>query len=102
MKTPAIVSLVVALASSALAQDFSTTLPRQPRGDENFVIEQPRGGGVLQRAARSRNPVQMINPRAPRAYGDARDLLVYDQNQPSTRETLRPRPIAVTLFSFEF
>jgi hypothetical protein len=46
--------------------------------------------------------VQMINPRAPRAYGDARDLLVYDQNQPSTRETLRPRPIAVTLFSFEF
>jgi hypothetical protein len=39
--------------------------------------------GVLPRAARGGNPLQMFNPKAPAVYGTAEENVTYDQNDPA-------------------
>lgn len=97
------IRLIVVLGALSLpvcAQDFSATRPR-PR-HEAAVPQPATGAGTFQRAARSGHPLQALNPRAAASYGDARDSLVYDESPRAATDSSRPRPIGVTLFSFEF
>lgn len=50
--------------------------------------------GVLPQAAKSDNPLQLVNPAAPKEYGDAKDNTVFD---PRTGEAQ-----GVKLFSFSW
>ncbi len=38
--------------------------------------------GVIPRAIRGGNPLQMFNPKAPRKYGTSQEAVSYDQNDP--------------------
>jgi hypothetical protein len=91
MKTFLIVScLIVAAAISAEAQTARGTFTA-PTGDtrtdrtERRVAPttRTREAGAIPRAARGGNPIQMINPMAPRRYyGDVEDTVTYDPNDP--------------------
>jgi hypothetical protein len=39
--------------------------------------------GVVPRAIRGGNPLQMLNPRAPRKYGTSLEAVSYDQDDPN-------------------
>ena len=77
---------LLALASPLVAQDF--VAPQQPRReikppapkpvtplDPDSAIE-----GVVAAAFQSRQPWQLINPLAPKGYGDGRYLTSWDPN----------------------
>ena len=91
MKTFLITSfLIVAAAISAEAQTARGTLTA-PAGDartdrterRTAPVRARRAEGALPRAARGGNPLQMINPAAPRHYyGDVEDTVTYDPNDP--------------------
>ena len=91
MKTFLIASfLLVAAAISADAQSVRGTLSA-PTGDtrtdrterRTAPVRARRAEGALPRAARGGNPIQMINPAAPRRYyGEVEDTVTYDPNDP--------------------
>jgi len=93
-----------ALTCSAAAQDFVARVPRGPR------VTAPTGGtraateGALQRGARVGNPVQMVNPGAPAAYGTGEEFIEYRENDPflRPRDPSREHPVALRLFSIAF
>ena len=56
----------------------------------------PRTDGVVPRAIRSGNPLQMINPLAPAEYGNGQDVTRHDVDDPSQR------PQGIKLYAIEF
>ncbi len=56
----------------------------------------PRTDGVVPRAIRSGNPLQMINPAAPAEYGNGQDVARREVNDPNQR------PQGLKLYSIEF
>ena len=93
MKTFLIAScLVVAAAFSANAQSVQGTLSA-PTGDARTDRTERRAApttrarqpeGALPRGARGGNPLQLLNPMAPRRYyGSVEDTVTYDPNNPS-------------------
>ncbi len=52
---------------------------------ETTRITTPRVDGSVPRAVRSGNPLQMINPFAPAAYGDGHDVTRHDPDDPYQR-----------------
>lgn len=91
--------LIAAAAASASAQSFSAPSNQNRRARPQQRPPAPvyeRGPvGALPRAARG-NPVQMINPRAPRKYyGAPDDTVTYDQENPS-------RITGIILFGFRW
>jgi len=102
MKTLLIFTAGALLACSALAQgDFST------RAVHRNVIPPPSGAereGSLQRGFRLGNPLQLLNPFAPRRYGSGTDFLV-PRDQDSglrRRDTSREYPVGVRLVTITF
>jgi hypothetical protein len=83
--------LVVSLGFSVAAQS-------PPRGTGNFTTppapSKPRHrpappvsqkavvDGVIPRAVRNGNPLQMLNPNAPRRYGTSQEAVTYDPDDP--------------------
>ena len=49
------------------------------------VVIGPRTDGVIPRAVRSGNPLQMINPAAPAEYGSGQDVTRHDGDDPFQR-----------------
>ena len=80
MKT-LIISVLAALATTAFAQTF-----RAPIGPQQPVRAMPTPPplwqrnvqGVVPRAVRGGNPLQMLNPRAPAKYGTAEESVAYN------------------------
>jgi hypothetical protein len=79
--------LLAAAVSTAAAQTFTAPVDRKPR--ERVQRRPPApvyprpAVGAIPRAARG-NPLQMINPMAPRKYyGPPDDTVTYDQDNPS-------------------
>jgi hypothetical protein len=78
MKTLIAAAAITLMASAAFAQTY--TAPARPR---NAARPQQRKGpppitsrevgGVIPRAIRGGNPLQMLNPRAPARYGTAEE-----------------------------
>lgn len=92
--------------SLASAQDFATTQSGTPLSipiatDDRqapSVTPEPKKAidGVIAKAARSGNPLQMINPRAPKRYGDGDEVVSRDPAKP------RANPEGIILLGFNF
>lgn len=79
--------LALAAAGTAHAQSFSAPINQKPRErvDRATIPRVTRGeAGAIPRAVRGGNPLQILNPRAPRRYfGHPNDTVTYDQDNPS-------------------
>jgi hypothetical protein len=87
MKTYLIATLLIAAAVTPVVAETKTftapvtqtkarTRPAPPISKKTEV------DGVILRAIRGGNPLQMFNPRAPRKYGTSQEAVSYDQNDP--------------------
>ncbi|MEY2564590.1 MAG: hypothetical protein QOH88_2783 [Verrucomicrobiota bacterium] len=93
----ALLLLVTAVASSSAETLVAPlTRPKQQRHRPAPPISQKREvDGVVPRAIRGGNPLQMFNPKAPAKYGTSQDAVSYDPSDP-----IRWR--GIKLFEFRF
>ncbi len=101
MKKFLFLGLLIAAAATASAQTRSFTAPTgpvRPTGVERPIppVGKGQAAGALPRAARGGNPVQMINPTAPREYYGAPEDTVAPDTQDPRRYT------GVILFGLRF
>jgi hypothetical protein len=85
MKTYLIGLLLFAAAvTAANAQTFTApvTHPKQRHRPAPPISEKNEVDGVVPRAIRGGNPLQMFNPLAPRKYGTSQEAVSYDPNDP--------------------
>jgi hypothetical protein len=85
MKTYLIAILFIAGASTPVAAETLTARSQtkaHPRPAAP-ISKRTEVDGVVPRAIRGGNPLQMLNPRAPRKYGTAQEAVSYDQDEPS-------------------
>lgn len=82
MKTCLLVVTLIALAaSSVFAETYQSPVkPRrkQPQERKPPPLAPAPVDGVLPRAVRGGNPLQMLNPRAPAKYGTSQEAISYD------------------------
>jgi hypothetical protein len=82
MKTFLIVLCLIATAASSLiAETYETSGPpprKQPKERKPPPLAPAPVDGVIPRAVRGGNPLQMLNPRAPAKYGTSQDAVVFD------------------------
>ena len=81
MKTCLIATLLIAAAVTPVvaAETFvAPVTPKRQRHRPPPPISKPDVDGVIPRAVRGGNPLQMLNPRAPRKYGTSQDAVVFD------------------------
>ena len=71
----------------------SVTVPSKPRTAPPLTPS--ARGGVIPTAVRNRNPLQMLNPRAPARYGNSQEHVSQDPNDPG-------RVNGVKLFEWTF
>ena len=69
---------------------------------EPKIDEGSRTGGVVPRALRSGNPLQLINPFAPAKYGNGTNMTISAADQGTTGPTENDRPTTIKVFSYEF
>jgi len=99
-------TLLFGAFSLASAQDFSATQSGTPLSipiasddrQEPTITPEPKKAidGVIAKAARAGNPLQMINPRAPKRYGSGADVVSRDPAKP------RANPEGIILLGFNF
>lgn len=98
MKINVLAILVLAICTgTAAAQTF--TAPVNRRADQRTERPAPELSrepvtGVIPRALRGGNPLQMLNPRAPARYGTAEQSVVFDPYLSKWR--------GIKLFTFNF
>lgn len=85
MKTYLIATLLIAAAVTPVVAE-TLTVPvthakARPRPAPP-ISKKTEVDGVIPRAIRGGNPLQMLNPRAPRKYGTSQQAVSYDQNDP--------------------
>ncbi len=87
MKTCLLVCLFIAAAFPAGAETYTVRAPRdksKPRQTPKAPVSQKvEVTGVIPRAVRGGNLLQMFNPKAPRKYGTSQEAITYDQNDPA-------------------
>jgi hypothetical protein len=85
MKTYLIATLLIAAAiTPVVAETFTapvTHTKARPRPAPP-ISRKTEVDGVIPRAIRGGNPLQMFNPKAPRKYGTSQEAVSYDQNDP--------------------
>lgn len=100
MKTSTLlVAAALSLLAPALAQaqDTHFVAPSTKARTANAPVKlSPRLDGSIPRAIRSGQPLQMINPFAPAEYGDGRDMVRREPDDPYQR------PRGFKLFVVEF
>ena len=91
MKTFLIASLLivagvfsVSAQSPAASEHFNAkaTSQKQPQRKAAQINQKAVVDGVVPRAVRGGNPLQMLNPKAPRKYGTAEEAVTYDWPDP--------------------
>ncbi len=81
----------------AQAQDARFIAPSTKARTANAPVKlRPRVDGSIPRAIRSGHPLQVINPLAPAEYGDGRDMVRREADDPYQR------PRGLKLFVVEF
>jgi hypothetical protein len=103
MKTYLIVILLSAAAVTAAngqakKQTFTAPVTRPKhhlRPPPAPISQKPEVDGVIPRAVRGGNPLQMFSPWAPRKYGTSQEAVTYDPNDPY-------RWRGIKLFEFRF
>ncbi len=86
MKTYLIATLLIAAAvTPVVAETFTApvTPARQRHRPAPPISQKTAVDGVVPRAIRGGNPLQMFNPRAPRKYGTSLEAVSYDQDDPN-------------------
>jgi hypothetical protein len=80
MKNCLIVLMVMAFAVSASAQGFRAPIEQKKRKvlAPPPVTNRSEVQGVIPRAFRGGNPLQMLNPKAPAKYGTSEQSIVYN------------------------
>lgn len=72
--------LVIALAATASGQTFRTPATKKAkRPSPPPPVYKENVQGVIPRAVRGGNPLQMLNPRAPAKYGTAAESVILDE-----------------------
>jgi hypothetical protein len=75
-------AILAALVTTASAQSFRAPIgPQQPvraMPTPPPLLQRPEVEGVVPRAVRGGNPLQMLNPMAPAKYGTAEQSVVLD------------------------
>ena len=66
------------------------------------IDEGSRTGGVIPRAARAGNPLELINPFAPYTYGSGEKMFVTGPAQGTQTPGEEERPKVFKLFAYEF
>jgi hypothetical protein len=91
MKRIFVTALTALVANAAYAQTYSA--PAQPRRAPQPQPPPPITsrdiGGVIPRAIRGGNPLQMLNPRAPARYGSAQQSVMFDPRVPGKWNGIR-------------
>ena len=76
------IAILAALVTSASAQTFTAPIgPQKPvraMATPPPLLQRPEVQGVVPRAVRGGNPLQMLNPMAPAKYGTAAQSVVID------------------------
>ena len=85
MKTYLIaIALITAAISPLAAENFTARSHTKAQPRPNAPISRKTEvDGVIPRAIRGGNLLQMFNPRAPRKYGTSQEAVTYDQDNPS-------------------
>ena len=82
MKTCVLVLCLVATAASSVFAETYRTPVRPPRKQPKERKAPPLApapvDGVIPRAVRAGNPIQMFNPKAPAKYGTSQEAIVFD------------------------
>ena len=82
MKTCLLVLCLVATAASSVFAETYRAPVRPPRKQPKERKPPPLApapvDGVVPRAVRGGNPLQMLNPKAPAKYGTSQEAIVYD------------------------
>lgn len=87
---------------SATGRKTTTTITSRRTAQERSrysnapVAIGPRTDGIVPRAIRSGNPLQMINPLAPAEYGNGRDVTRHEVDDPDQR------PQGLKVYAIEF
>jgi len=102
MKTRLLLFLLVASAVTPVVAEtnkFTTPVtPRKQRERPAPPIYKRDVDGVIPRAVRGGNPLQMLNPRAPRKYGTSQEAVSMDLT-----DLRRPeRWLGIKFFEFRF
>jgi hypothetical protein len=102
MKTYLIVALLIAAAVTPVVAETNTFVapvtPKKQRERPAPPISKRAVDGVIPRAIRGGNPLQMINPRAPRKYGTSQEAVSMDLT-----DLRRPeRWLGIKFFEFRF
>jgi hypothetical protein len=109
MKTFLILSLfLAAISASVPAQNF--TAPARPQQVQRKKAPPPVSRrevtGVIPRAIRGGNPLQMLNPRAPARYGTAEESVLtvrtYSRRTPVDEPTYPGKWKGIKFFTFLF
>ncbi len=98
---------LLAFSTAAFAEDIVFVKPlvdpktkKVVKPEEPKIDEGSRTGGVVPRALRSGNPLQLINPFAPAKYGNGTNMTM-SAGEPGS-SLPGERPIAIKVFSYEF
>jgi len=107
MKKTLLTVFLCTLALPAFSQTFTATRSGRRAQRPAPAVTEPREEGSLQRAVRKGNPLQLINPLAPKEFGSGESVIVYQAPgdptpDPDQRHNPQPRPVAVRLLSFFF
>jgi hypothetical protein len=95
MKTLLIFGLLVAAMMASVSAQTFTAPARAQQVQRKKAPPLPRREvtGVIPRAIRGGNPLQMLNPRAPARYGTAEESVLYEANAAdSSRRTVVSDP----------
>ena len=84
-------------ATATITRRNSRTVVRRQQTAQTAIVTQTSGiDGVIARATRSGDPVQMVNPTAPASYGTGRDVTRHEVDDPYQR------PQGIKLVTVEF
>lgn len=102
MKTCLIAALLIAAAVTPVVAETNTFVvpatPKKQRERPAPPIIKRDVDGVIPRGIRGGNPLQMLNPRAPRKYGTSQEAVsmdLYDLRRPE-------RWLGIKFFEFRF
>ena len=82
MKNYLIAALLIAATVTPVVAAETFVAPVTPKKQRHRpappISQKPDVDGVIPRAIRGGNPLQMLNPRAPRKYGTAQEAVSFD------------------------
>ena len=101
MKKALLIASLALIGGSVWGQELVTTQHHATKQPPAKIIIHPAVDGAVQKAIRTGNPLQMINPFAPREYGDGSECVYHDESDHfQDREKVRERPKGIRLFAF--